>query len=132
MSVMKLSGLKRVYVNYVIELLSFTSNEPILQDYAKQFIDLLKYTINVHNNLVLNELSENLESIIVVYIFDLSELLNNQVRFDTNKEKCGVMSRYKNLVIANNAVKDLLANYDEYGDCDLQELDNVKQILLQL
>ncbi len=132
MSVMKLSGLKRVYVNYVNELLSFTSNEPILQDYAKQFIDLLKYTINVHNNLVLNELSENLESIIVVYIFDLSELLNNQVRFDTNKEKCGVMSRYKNLVIANNAVKDLLANYDEYGDCDLQELDNVKQILLQL
>lgn len=132
MSVMKLSGLKRVYVNYVIELLSFTSNEPILQDYAKQFIDLLKYIINVHNNLVLNELSENLESIIVVYIFDLSELLNNQVRFDTNKEKCGVMSRYKNLVIANNAVKELLANYDEYGDCDLQELDNVKQILLQL
>ncbi len=132
MSVMKLSGLKRVYVNYVIELLSFTSNEPILQDYAKQFIDLLKYIINIHNNLVLNELSENLESIIVVYIFDLSELLNNQVRFDTNREKCGVMTRYKNLVIANNAVKDLLANYDEYGDCDLQELDNVKQILLQL
>lgn len=132
MSVMKLSGLKRVYVNYVIDLLSFTSNEPILQDYAKQFIDLLKYIINVHNNLVLNELSENLESIIVVYIFDLSELLNNQVRFDTNREKCGVMTRYKNLVIANNAVKELLANYDEYGDCDLQELDNVKQILLQL
>ena len=129
---MKLSGLKRVYVNYVIDLLSFTSNEPILQDYAKQFIDLLKYIINVHNNLVLNELSENLESIIVVYIFDLSELLNNQVRFDTNREKCGVMTRYKNLVIANNAVKELLANYDEYGDCDLQELDNVKQILLQL
>ena len=132
MSSINISGIKKAYVNYVIDLMSFTSDEPILQDYAKEFINLLKYIINVNNNSVLNELGENLQSILVVYIFDLVELLNHQTQFDTSKEKCHVMMRYKNLVIANNNVKDLLNNYKQYGECHLVELNNVKKILLSL
>ena len=47
-----LSGLNKIYLNYIINLLSFKSNVPELNDYAKQLIILLKYIINIDNNLL--------------------------------------------------------------------------------
>lgn len=124
--------MKRVYFNYMVSLMSYKNNEIILEDYAKEFVTLLKYTINIHNNIVLQHLSENLESILVAYIFDLAGLLENTVKITNSKEKSYLMLRYKNLIIANNAVKELIKNYNDFGDCNLKEIEHVKEILLQL
>jgi len=122
------TGLERVYINYVIDLLTFKSNISELNDYAKQFIILLKYIININNNQLVSELKTNLESILVTYIFDLVELLNHNLNI--NNTKC--LQRYQNLVIANSTITEIVNNYNETGEIICYELNNLKKRLLQL
>ena len=123
-----LSGLNKIYLNYIINLLSFKSNVPELNDYAKQLIILLKYIINIDNNLLVAELKPNLDSILVTYIFDLSELLNNSL----NNNKQNYLKRYLNLVIANKNVIEIVKNYNQYGEYICQDVKFLKKMLLQL
>jgi len=64
-----ITALKQTYVSYIIELSRVKNICPEINDYAKQFIILLKHIINYNDNWMLNELSDNLESILVVYIY---------------------------------------------------------------
>ena len=127
-SIESLSCLERVYVIYIIDLLTFKSVVPELNDYAKQFIILLKYIININNNILITELKPNLDSILVTYIIDLSELLNHNLNI--NNTIC--LQKYQNLVIANKNVTKTVKNYNQYGEIICYELDNLKKMLLQL
>lgn len=123
-----LTCLERVYVIYIIDLLTFKSNIPELNDYAKQFIILLKYIININNNNLISELKPSLDSILVTYIIDLSELLNHNLNI--NNINC--LQKYQNLVMANKNITKIVKNYNQYGEIICYELDNLKEMLLQL
>ena len=123
-----LNGLNKIYLNYIINLLLFKSNVHELNDYAKQFIILLKHIINIDNNLLVAELKPNLDSILVTYIYDLSELLNNSLNI--NDINC--LKRYQNLVIANKNIIEIVKNYNQYGEYICQDVNILKKMLLQL
>lgn len=123
-----ITALKQTYVSYIIELTKVTNICPEINDYAKQFIILLKHIINYTDNWILNEISENLESILVVYIYDLSQLLQNKLSFtNTISEK-----RYQNLILANKYVINVLKTYKTRNEMVYKELVLLKQILLQI
>jgi len=123
-----ITSIKQTYVSYIIELSRVKNICPEINDYAKQFIILLKHIINYNDNWMLNELSNNLESILVVYIYDLSQLLQNKLSFtNTISEK-----RYQNLVLANKYVIDILKKYKTCDEMAYKELVLLKQILLQI
>jgi hypothetical protein len=111
-----------------MDLLTFKSDVPELNDYAKQFIILLKYIININNNVLISELKSNLDSILVMYITDLSELLNHSLNI--NNTNC--FQKYQNLSIANKNITKIVKNYNQYGEIICYELDNLKELLLQL
>jgi len=121
-----LSGLKQTYVVYIINLLSVKSDTPELCDYAKQLITLLKNIINISGNKILTELAANLESIFVIYIFDLTELLNQQLHFD----RCRF--RYQNLATINLHITNFIEQYKQNGYYDSHELDQLKKMLLHI
>jgi hypothetical protein len=121
-----LTGLKQTYVAYIINLLSVKSDVPELCDYAKQLIILLKNIINIGNNKILTELAANLESIFVIYIFDLTELLNQQLNFNTCR------FRYQNLATINSHITNFTQKYKQNGYYDSHELDQLKKMLLLL
>ena len=123
-----LSGIKQTYVAYIINLLSVKSDIPELCDYAKQLITLLKNIINISNNKILTELAANLESILVIYIFDLTELLDQQLHFDF--DSCRF--RYQNLTIINSHITNFTEQYKQNGYYDSHELDQLKKMLLLL
>jgi hypothetical protein len=127
-SIETLTCLERVYVIYIMDLLTFKSVVPELNDYAKQFIILLKYVININNNILISELKPNLDSILVTYITDLSDLLHNSLNI--NNTNC--FQKYQNLVIANKNITKIVKNYNQYGEIICYELDNLKELLLQL
>ena len=75
-----------------------------------------------------NELKPNLDSILVTYIYDLSELLNNSLNI--NDINC--LKRYQNLVIANKNIIEIVKNYNQYGEYICQDVNILKKMLLQL
>ena len=121
-----LTGLKQTYVAYIINLLSVNSDTPELCDYAKQLITLLKNIINIGNNKILTELAPNLESIFVIYIFDLTELLDQQLHFDS------CQFRYQNLATINFHITNFTKQYKQNGHYDSHELDQLKKMLLHI
>ncbi len=123
-----ITALKQTYVSYIIELTKVTNICPEINDYAKQFIILLKHIINYTDNWILNELSDNLESILVVYIYDLTQLLQNKLKLDNIVSE----KRYQNLVLANKYVIDILKTYKTRDEMGYKELVLLKQILLQI
>ena len=123
-----ITALKQTYVSYIIELTKVTNICPEINDYAKQFIILLKHIINYTDNWILNELSDNLESILVVYIYDLSQLLQNKLKLDNIVSE----KRYQNLTLANKYVIDILKTYKSRDEMGYKELVLLKQILLQI
>ena len=123
-----ITALKQTYVSYIIELTKVTNICPEINDYAKQFIILLKHIINYTDNWILNELSDNLESILVVYIYDLTQLLQNKLKLDNIVSE----KRYQNLTLANKYVIDILKTYKSRDEMGYKELVLLKQILLQI
>ena len=121
-----LSGLESIYINYVIQLKMLKSHEPNLNNYAKEFITLLKYILNVNKNNIVSELKPNIESILISYILDLSNLLNNKL-FGND-----YLIRYENLKIANERISQIIKKYEIYGENNYNELEKLKYLLLQL
>lgn len=122
-----LTPLKQTYISYIVDLMKLKSDTAEIADYSKQFIILLKHIINYTDNWILNELSENLESILVVYIYDLSQLLQHKLIFDNIS-----IERYKNLILANKYIINILKTYKNRDEMIYKELVLLKQILLQI
>ena len=118
--------MERIYINYVIQLKMLKSHEPNLNNYAKEFITLLKYILNVNKNNIVSELKPNIESILISYILDLSNLLNNKL-FGND-----YLIRYENLKVANERISQIIKKYEIYGENIYNELEKLKYLLLQL
>jgi hypothetical protein len=117
----KLSGLsdtKTKYVYYMFQLAQVKI--PKLMEYVCQLMTLLRYAINIKNDIVLEELDECFTSLMLTYIFDINELTHNP----TDIEKYN--DRHQNLTRINKEIEYQVSNYDP---CYLNEF---KQTLLKV
>jgi hypothetical protein len=112
-----LSATKLTYLKMIIQMFPLLKNN-LLCDYANQLIILLQNLINVNNHSLLVELENGLTSVLVTYIFDINELLKEQL--DLNKYE----SRHKNLSAINQQINYYMNNYDR------KAIDELKSTLL--
>ena len=117
----KMSGLsdtKTKYVYYMFQL-SQVKN-PKLIEYVCQLMTLLRYAINIKNDEVLQELDECFTSLMLTYIFDINDLINNPSDIEKYND------RHQNLIRINKEIEYQVSNYDH---CYLNEF---KQTLLKV
>ena len=112
-----LSATKLTYLKMIIQMFPFLKNN-LLCDYANQLIILLQNLININNHTTLNELENGLTSVLITYIFDINELIKEQL--DLNKYE----PRHKNLTAINQQINYYMNNYDR------KSIDELKAILL--
>jgi hypothetical protein len=101
-----LSGVKLSYIQFIMQLFDLL-NDQILKKYAIPFIHLLQKIINIQNNAILLQLEDALSSVLITYIYDLTNLLNGHLDLIQYEGK------HKNLLIIHMRINDLLLNYDE-------------------
>lgn len=102
-----LSGVKLSYIQFIMQLFDLL-NDQILKKYAIPFIHLLQKIINIQNNYILLQLEDALSSVLITYIYDLTNLINGQLDLIQYEHK------HKNLLIIHMRINDLLLNYDAY------------------
>jgi len=117
-----LSDTKTKYVYYMFQLAQVKI--PKIIEYVCQLMTLLRYAINIKNDSVLQELDECFTSLMLTYIFDISELINQQINEKPNIEKYN--DRHQNLIRINKEIEYQVNNYDP---CYLNEF---KQTLLKV
>jgi len=101
-----LSGVKLSYIQLIMQLFDLL-NDQILKKYAIPFIHLLQKIINVQNNAILLQLEDALSSVLITYIYDLTNLINGKLDLIQHERQ------HKNLLIIHIRINDLLLNYDE-------------------
>jgi hypothetical protein len=112
-----LSATKLTYLKMIIQMYPFLNNN-LLCDYANQMIILLQNLINVHNHYVLTELESELTSVLITYIFDINELVKDQLNLEKYEP------RHKNLTAINEQINYYMNNNDR------EALDELKATLL--
>ncbi len=112
-----LSATKLTYLKMIIQMFPLLNNNALC-DYANQLIILLQNLINIHNHYVLTELETGLTSVLITYIFDIHELVKDQL----NLEK--YQPRHKNLSAINKQINYYMNNNDR------QSLDGLNATLL--
>jgi hypothetical protein len=117
-----LSDTKTKYVYYMFQLVQVKN--PKLMEYVCQLMTLLRYAINIKKDPVLEELDECFTSLMLTYIFDISELINQQINEPTNIKKYN--DRHQNLIRINKEIEHQVNNYNSYY------LNEFKQTLLHL
>ena len=109
-----LSGVKLSYIQLIIQLFDLL-NDQSLKKYAIPFIHLLQKIINIQNDTILLDLEDALSSVLITYIYDLTDLLNGKLDLIQYEHK------HKNLLIIHMRINDLLLNYDAYDMTTLKE-----------
>jgi hypothetical protein len=117
-----LSDTKTKYVYYMFQLVQVKN--PKLMEYVCQLMTLLRYAINIKKDPVLEELDECFTSLMLTYIFDISELINQQINEPTDIEKYN--DRHQNLIRINKEIEHQVNNYNSYY------LNEFKQTLLKV
>jgi hypothetical protein len=112
-----LSATKLTYLKMIIQMFPLLKNN-MLCDYANQLIILLQNLINIHNHSVLIELEVALTSVLITYIFDINELIKDQLNLGKYEP------RHKNLSAINQQINYHMNNNDK------QLLDELKATLL--
>jgi hypothetical protein len=112
-----LSATKLTYLKMIIQMFPLLKNN-MLCDYANQLIILLQNLINIHNHSILNELEVGLTSVLITYIFDIHELVKEQLNLEKYEP------RHKNLSAINQQINYYMNNNDR------QSLDELKATLL--
>jgi hypothetical protein len=110
----ELSALKLSYIQLIMHLFDLL-NDQRLKKYAIPLIHLLQKIINIQNNDILLELEDALSSVLITYIYDLTNLLNDQL------DLIQYEPRHKNLLIIHMRINDLLLNYDQSDMTILKE-----------
>lgn len=114
----ELSDTKTKYIYYIFQLEQV--KKPLLKEYVCHLMKLLRYAINIENNHVLEELDECFRSLILTYIFDINDLINDRLNIENYTD------RHHNLVRINNIVEYQLKNYNS------SYLNEFKQTLLKV
>ena len=114
----ELSDKKIKYVYYMFQLEQVKN--PLLKEHVCHLMKLLRYAINIENSHVLEELDECFSSLMLTYIFDINDVINDRLNIEKYTD------RHDNLIRINNIVEHQLKNYNP---CYLNEF---KQTLLKL
>jgi hypothetical protein len=109
-----LSGVKLSYIQIIMQLFDLLNNRK-LKKYAIPLIHLLQKIINIQNDAILLELEDALSSVLITYIYDLTNLLNSQLDLTQYGAK------HKNLIIIHIRINHLLLNYDQSEIAVLKE-----------
>ena len=109
----ELSATKQVLLKMIMQMYPM-SIDPILKVYANPMIRLLQSIINIHKNVILSELEDGLTSVLVTYIFDITELTKGQL--DLNKYE----PRHKNLVAMHHEIDYHIKQNDLYNLAELK------------
>lgn len=112
-----LSATKLTYLKMIIQMFPLLKNN-MLCEYANQLIILLQNLININNHSVLTELETGLTSVLITYIFDINELIKDQLNLEKYEP------RHKNLSAINQQINYYMNNNDR------QSLDELKATLL--
>jgi hypothetical protein len=109
-----LSALKLSYIQLIMQLFNLL-NDQTLKKYAIPLIHLLQKIINIQNDAILLDLEDAMSSVLITYIYDLTNLLNGKL------DLIQYEPRHKNLLIIHMRINDLLLNYDQYDMTILKE-----------
>lgn len=110
----EMTYLKQTYLKFIINLFPFLK-DPIKQVHANQLILLLQNLINIHKNEILFDLEDALTSVLISYIFDMDELIKNQLDLDKYEPK------HNNLVTINQQIAYYMKHHDRLGLEELRE-----------
>ena len=110
----ELSATKQTYLKFIIDLFPFLK-DPIKQVHANEFVILLQNLINIHKNEILVDLEDALTSVLISYIFDIVELIKNQLDLEKYEQ------RHQNLATINQQVGYYIKHNNPYGLSELQE-----------
>ena len=109
----ELSATKQVLLKMIIDMYPM-SNDPILCVYACPMIRLLQSIINIHKFDVLLELEDGLISVLVTYIYDISDLIKGQLNIEKYEP------RHKNLIAIHKQIDYYLKNDDPYNLAEMK------------
>jgi hypothetical protein len=114
----KLSDIKIKYINFMFQLAKIKN--PLLTEQVCQLMKLVRKSINIEKCDILKELDECFTSLMVSYIFDINDLLRNQLDIEKYADK------HQNLIRINNQIDYQIKNYDPYS------LNELKKTLLNV
>jgi|LakMenE18May11ns_1017448.scaffolds.fasta_scaffold9455350_1 hypothetical protein len=112
----ELSDTKLRYINLMFKLAQ--NKNPLVNEHICELIKLLKNAINIEKDPTLDELSVCFTSLMISYVFDINELICDQL--DMTK----YADRHEKLIRINNEVDYQIKNYNSYY------LNEFKQTLL--
>ena len=114
----ELSATKQVLLKMIIQMHPM-SIDPVLSVYSGPMIKLLQSIINIHKNAILFELEDGLTSVMVTYIFDITDLIKGQLDLEKYEP------RHKNLMAVHYEIDYHLhynvQNNDRLGLEELRE-----------
>lgn len=110
----ELSATKQVLLKMIIQMHPM-SIDPLTKVYAQSMIKLLQSIINIHKNAILFELEDGLTSVLVTYIFDITDLIKGQLDLEKYEP------RHNNLAAMHQQI-----------DCCLDDLYNLAELKVSL
>jgi len=114
----ELSDTKTRYVYYIIKLSQIKNL--LLMEQINQLIKFIRKAINIDKNPVFEELDECFTSLMLSYIYDIDDLLRNELDIEKYND------RHQNLIRINEQIEYQVKNYDPYS------LNELKQTLLNV
>ena len=109
----ELSATKQVLLKMIMQLYPM-SVDPNLSIYARPMIKLLQSIINIHKNDVLSELEDALTSVLVTYIFDITDLIKGKLNLEKYEP------RHNNLAAVHQQIDYCLKNNDLHRMAELK------------
>jgi len=114
----ELSDNKIKYINLMFQLVKVKNR--LLTENISELMKLLINAINIKKNQILEELDKCFTSLMISYIFDIYDVIND--RLDIEKYN----DRHQNLIRINKQIEYQVKNYDFYS------LNELKQTLLNV
>lgn len=111
-----LSDTKLRYVNLMFKLAQ--NKNPLVNEHVCELIKLLRNAINIEKDNTLDELSVCFTSLMITYIFDINDLICDQLDIEKYNH------RHQNLIRINEQIDYQIHNYNPYS------LNEFKQTLL--
>jgi hypothetical protein len=107
----ELSDNKIKYINLMFQLVKVKNR--LLTEHISELMKLLINAINIKKNQILEELDKCFTSLMISYIFDIYDVIND--RLDIEKYN----DRHQNLIRINKQIEYQVKNYDFYNLNDL-------------
>ena len=102
----ELSDIKIKYINLMFQLVKVKNT--LLTEHISQLMKLLINAINIKKDPILEELDECFASIMLTYIFDIYDLINDRLDIKKHNDK------HQKLISINILIEQQIINYNPY------------------